>query len=57
MTVADPGPAADRIEFEQATAWLRPGLIAHCYRMLGSLSDAEDQVQELHCPCLRSWET
>jgi RNA polymerase sigma-70 factor (ECF subfamily) len=36
----------DRSEFEALVAEHRPGLEAHCYRMLGSLQDAEDACQE-----------
>ena len=38
--------SSDRAEFEALVAEHRPGLEAHCYRMLGSLQDAEDACQE-----------
>lgn len=53
MTLVLAAQAGDQQAFEALVRAYRRELLVHCYRMVGSLSDAEDLVQET---LLRAWE-
>jgi RNA polymerase sigma-70 factor (ECF subfamily) len=48
----DDAAPAERLRFEQLTRERRSEIKVHCYRMLGSLADAEDMTQETFA---RAW--
>jgi RNA polymerase sigma-70 factor, ECF subfamily len=56
MTAPSTTTTPDEVGFEQATAGFRRELLAHCYRMTGSPSEAEDLVQETYLRAWRSYE-